>query len=263
MMTADRFRRTSMTSSPETVVLIPARNEEATVAEVVRNAKAVLHCETVVIDDASTDDTIGVARAAGATVLPLAVQLGAWGAMQTGLRYALNNGFSSAVTMDADGQHAAAGMLRLLEPLDAGCADVVIGACVERCSSARCAAWSFFRCLSGIGIRDLTSGFRAYNLAAMQRLVSRRASLLDYQDLGVLILLEKCGLRTLEIEVEMGPRTVGSSKIFNSWWVVGKYMLLNTVLCVAKRKLSGSLPMPAVLSDQDKGFLKGIWERLA
>lgn len=250
-----------MTGSPRTVVLIPARNEEATVGNVVRDVKAELACETVVIDDASNDNTVATARAAGATVLPLAVQLGAWGAMQTGLRYALANGFGVAITMDADGQHAGASIRRLLEPIQTKCADVVIGACVRRGSSARCVAWSFFRCLSGIGVRDLTSGFRAYNSAAMHQLVSRQACLLDHQDLGVLILLEKCGLRTLEVEVEMYPRTVGHSRIFSSWWIVGKYMLFSTVLCIAKRKVLRDVATFPILTVQSKGLFRDILGR--
>lgn len=252
-----------MTCKPQPVVLIPARNEGATVGNVVRDVKARLHCHVVVIDDASTDNTIAVARSAGAIVLPLTVQLGAWGAIQTGLRYALDNGFQTAITMDADGQHVVDGIRCLLEPLERNCADVVIGACVRRVSSARSAAWSFFRCLSGIAIRDLTSGFRAYNLAAMTQLVSRQASLLDYQDLGVLILLRKFGLRTIETHVEMCPRIVGHSRIFDSWWMVGKYMLLNTVLCIAKRKASRSLVVPALLALQGREFLKVVLEKLA
>ena len=252
-----------MTGKPRTVILIPAKNEEATVGDVVRGVKAVLQCHVVVIDDASTDATIAAARLAGATVLPLAVQLGAWGAIQAGLRYALDNGFHIAITMDADGQHAPVCVRGLLEPIAAGRADVVVGACVARVSSARCLAWSLLRWLSGIGIRDLTSGFRAYNLAAMSRLVSKQASLLDYQDLGVLILLRKFGLRTLEIEVEMCPRIIGHSRVFSSWWVVCKYMLLNTVLCIAKRNTCRNLPIQPMLTGQRKTLVKGILEKLA
>lgn len=224
-----------MTQCSSPVVLIPARNEEATVGEVVCKLLSQLHCEVVVIDDESRDGTIEAARSAGATVLPLAIHLGAWGAIQTGMRYALINDYRIAVTMDADGQHQASSVKGLIEPITCGDADMVIGACVKRGSRARHLAWMIFRRLSGIGLEDLTSGFRAYNQKSMILLASRKATLLDYQDLGVLILLRRMGLSIVEKQVEMCPRLSGASRIFNSWWVVARYMLASSILCLAKR----------------------------
>ena len=224
-----------MAVGSSTIVLIPAKNEEATVGEVVRNVLSELHCEVVVIDDVSSDRTIDAARDAGATVLPLAVHLGAWGAIQTGMRYALKCGCRIAVTMDADGQHQPSCVRSLLEPIESGRADVVIGACLKRGSKARHLAWTIFRRLSGIGLEDLTSGFRAYNRSSMALLASRKATLLDYQDLGVLMLLRRVGLHIVEKQVAMCPRLSGASRIFNSWWVVARYMLASSILCLAKR----------------------------
>jgi len=116
-----------------------------------------------VIDDASTDETQKVARAAGATVLPLPFSLGAWGAIQTGLRYASKHGFNTALTMDADGQHEADSIQALLAPLASQQCDVVVGAYPQRGSLLRRIAWTFFRKVSGIALEDLTSGLRAYN----------------------------------------------------------------------------------------------------
>jgi glycosyltransferase involved in cell wall biosynthesis len=90
---------------PRCVVVIPAHNEEEDIGQVIRDLKSRSNFPVVVIDDASTDRTRESAMENGATVIPLAVQLGAWGATQTGLRYAQRNGFEYAITMDADGQH--------------------------------------------------------------------------------------------------------------------------------------------------------------
>lgn len=215
-------------------VLIPAHNEQSTVGSIVQGIKSLLGCETVVIDDASTDATVQTARLAGATVLPLPLQLGAWGATQTGIRYALLNGHRTVITMDADGQHEAAHVTTLLQPILSGAADVVIGACPERVSRARRWAWSYFRLLTGLRLEDITSGFRAYNHAAMQILATAEASLLDYQDVGVLLILRRKGLRTVEVPVPMGARRSGISRVFNSWWVVVKYMIQTSLLCVAR-----------------------------
>lgn len=217
------------------VILIPAHNEQATVGHVIQQVKAQLDCEVVVIDDASTDSTAENARHAGATVLPLPVQLGAWGAIQAGIRYALRRGYRIVVTMDADGQHHASHIGSLLEPIVvADEADVVIGACPERVSRARRIAWSYFRMITGLRLEDITSGFRAYNFTAMKVLASPEASLLDYQDVGVLLLLRRRKLRTMEIPVIMWARSTGASRVFSSWWIVGKYMLQTSLLCLAR-----------------------------
>jgi len=89
-----------MTCPDRLIALIPAYNEEATVGQIVDRVQQLWGCRVVVIDDCSADATASVASAAGATVLPLTIQLGAWGAIQTGLRYALQQGYRTAVTLD-------------------------------------------------------------------------------------------------------------------------------------------------------------------
>jgi hypothetical protein len=105
-----------------------------------------------------------------------------------------------------DGQHEPASIGDLLQILAANQTDVVIGAFPERASRARRIAWSYFRLLTGIRLEDITSGFRAYNHAAITVLASREASLLDYQDVGVLLILFRKGLRIAEAPVSMQPR---------------------------------------------------------
>jgi hypothetical protein len=217
------------------LVVIPARNEEASIAGVIRSALESLDCTLVVVDDASTDATRARARAAGALVLPLPVQLGAWGAMQTGMRWGMAHGFSVCVTMDADGQHRASEVDKLLAPLRDGRADVVIGAHPQRGSRARKTAWWLFKRMSGLSMEDLTSGFRAYNRAAMESLSGPRATLFDYQDVAILIHLLRHGLRVAEVPVRMGLRQEGRSRIFRNWFVVAQYMLYSSMICCTKR----------------------------
>jgi glycosyltransferase involved in cell wall biosynthesis len=236
----------ALPDSGSLLALIPAHNEAATVGTIVGEVRRLWRCPVVVIDDCSTDGTAQVARAAGAVVLPLTLQLGAWGAIQTGLRYALHHGYRIAVTLDADGQHDPAGIGALLQPLDAEQADVVIGAFPERASRARRLAWRYFRLLTGLGLEDITSGFRAYNHAALAVLAAPEASLLDYQDVGVLLILRRRGLRTVEVPVPMQTRAVGASRVFRSWWIVGAYMLQTSLLCLAR---VGYNPQPPTADD--------------
>ncbi len=213
------------------LMIIPAKNEADSIGEVISALKNLGYPHILVINDGSDDDTAGIARRLGAVVLSPALSQGAWGAMQTGIRYALRHGYRHVVTLDADGQHEPAYIPALLS---AGRThDVVIGAYPQRGSVLRQWAWRFFRTLTGFGIEDLTSGFRYYNAAACALLADEEATLLDYQDVGVLLLLRRAGFQFIEIPVEMYPRKNGPSRIFSSWGTVGRYMLETTLLCLA------------------------------
>lgn len=216
------------------LAVIPARNEAATVAEVVRGVIASVGCNVLVVSDASTDDTSGLARNAGATVVDLPCRLGAWGATQTGMRYAQRNGYHAVLTLDADGQHHPQRLPALLAEQWRCGANVVIGTYAQRLSLPKRLAWRYFRLLTGIDVQDFTSGLRVYDRRAVRALASREASLLDYQDLGVLMLLRKKGLTLHEVPTVMSPRYQGGSRVFSSWRMVSRYMLHTTVLCFAQ-----------------------------
>lgn len=215
-------------------VLIPALNEEKNIREVIQGAKRAIPCEIVVIDDASSDSTAMIARKEGANVLPLLLRLGAWGATRTGIRYADQHQFEIAVTMDADGQHQPESIAALIEPILLNQADVVIGSCTERGSVPRKLSWFFFRKITGLKVQDLTSGFRAYNADAMAAVMTSETALLDYQDIGVLLALDKAGFRILEVSVRMCPRSSGHSRVFSSWWDVFRYLVITLILCLSK-----------------------------
>ena len=214
------------------LVVIPARDEAATIGQVVSALITAGWQHIFVIDDHSSDGTGDIARRAGATVARPVLPLGAWGGMQLGIRHAHALGFESVITMDADGQHEVQEIAALLA---AGAnADVVIGAHVERASRLRQVAWRWFRAIAGFELRDLTSGFRLYNRKAVGILATDEATLLDYQDVGVLLLLRKAGLHFAEVPVSMNIRQVGKSRIFYSWFSVARYMVTTTLLCFAR-----------------------------
>jgi glycosyltransferase involved in cell wall biosynthesis len=216
------------------LVVIPALNEAACIADVIRGAREVGQVDVLVVDDGSSDDTAVVATIAGAKVLRAPLWQGAWGAMQTGMRYAVRHGYGAVVTMDADGQHEPRELPRLVAA--AREADVVIAACPSRGSRLRHVAWAYFRLLTGLSFDDLTSGFRYYNAEACRLLASEEATLLDYQDVGVLLLLRRARLTIAEVPVAMNARTSGASRVFSSWWTVARYMLETTLLCLARWK---------------------------
>ena len=229
-------------SLPNSVVVIPAHNEEEDIAHVIGEINQYSNFPVVVIDDASTDNTIRIARNAGAVVIPLAVQLGAWGATQAGLRYALKNDYAYAITMDADGQHLAESLPDLLKPIIAKEADVTIGACTRRGSALRKIAWSLMKRVSGLRLEDLTSGFRVYDRRAMRKLAAWQATLLEYQDVGVLAMLQASGIVIKDVEVNMLPRRHGISRVFYSWSSVFYYMSYTMLLSLTKRGMKHELP---------------------
>ena len=214
------------------LIVIPARDEAATIGQVVSALVAAGWSHIFVIDDHSTDDTGNIARRAGATVARPVLPLGAWGGMQLGVRHAWARGFGAVITMDADGQHEVAEIPSLIA--GSAHADVVVGAHPERASRMRQIAWRWFRAIAGFELHDLTSGFRYYNRPAIDILAADEATLLDYQDVGVLLLLRKAGLRIVEVPVSMNTRQVGRSRIFYSWFSVARYMVTTTLLCLAR-----------------------------
>ena len=214
-------------------IVIPAMNEQDSIAGVIQDIRASSAGEIIVVDDGSSDNTAKIAKELGAVVLKHVVNMGAWRATQTGLKYALENGFDKVVTMDADGQHKAVDIGTLLEKANQG-SDLVIGACTKRGSRGRHIAWYLFQRITGLPVRDLTSGFRCYSQRALQVLVSRQATMFEYQDIGVLLMLRNVQLTCSEVQVQMGDRHNGISRIFHSWTAVFSYLLYTLILSMTK-----------------------------
>lgn len=202
------------------LIIIPAFNEEASIERVVRSVRNTCVADVLVIDDASTDATAICARAADATVLSLPVNLGIGGAVQTGLLYAGEHGYDFAVQIDGDGQHDPLYLDVLTEPLLDGVADAVIGSrFIERrgyqSTFARRGGIAVLRLLFRLLIRrhitDCTSGFRAYNRAAIHFLKDRYPT--DYPEPESILLLSRHGFRVQEVPVTMLARAGGQSSI--------------------------------------------------
>ncbi len=111
-----------------TLVVIPCKNLEAEVGDVVRGVLGLnLGLDVVVVDDGSTDATSEAASRAGAVVLAHDVNLGKGAALRTGFEYAVENDYDAVVTMDGDGQHDPGAIPDFLDALENSGADIVIG----------------------------------------------------------------------------------------------------------------------------------------
>jgi glycosyltransferase involved in cell wall biosynthesis len=164
-----------------TWVVVPSYNEGAVIAATICNLLPVCP-NVVVVDDGSTDDTAERSAAAGATVVRHPVNLGQGAALMTGVRYALDQGASFVVTFDADGQHRADDIIRMLAAALQSGAEVVLGSRFLESSSdippARAIllrlATLYTRLSTGLPLTDAHNGLRLLTRAAAQRLRIRQ-----------------------------------------------------------------------------------------
>jgi len=199
------------------LVVIPALNEQDSVAQVVQDVKtAVPHAECLVIDDGSRDATVERARAAGARVLSLPYNLGVGGAMRAGFRYATQRGFHAVVQVDADGQHDARYIPALLSRL--ADADLVIGARFAGVGDYGVRGprrWAM-RVLAGAvsavartRLTDVTSGFKAMGPRALRLFAETYPAEYLGDTVEALVIGARAGLRIEQTPVAMRPRQGG------------------------------------------------------
>ena len=205
------------------IALVPALNEEGTIASVIEELRAFNpEFAVIVVDDGSLDRTADVARAAGAIVLRLPFNLGIGGAVQTGFRYAYENGFDVAVRVDGDGQHDPSQLAAVVEPVLRGETDIAVGSrylgargdgyrsSVTRRFGIRILA-RVVSLLTRQRITDPTSGFQALNRKAITLFAADYPH--DYPEVEAIVLVERHRLRLLEVPIVMRPRTTGRSSI--------------------------------------------------
>ncbi|HZO05479.1 MAG TPA: glycosyltransferase family 2 protein [Solirubrobacterales bacterium] len=208
-----------------TLVFIPAWNEQASISAVVADVREHLpKADILVVDDGSTDATTRTAREAGVLVATLPFNQGLGAALQTGYLLALREGYDCCAHLDADGQHPAEEVARLLAEVEGDRADLVIGsrytdpdaeAGVDdyRPTFSRRIGTSVFRFFLTLATRqrftDTTSGMRAANRKVMA-LFSEHYSP-DFAEIESLQLAVREGLRVQEVPVRMLERVGGSS----------------------------------------------------
>ncbi|MEK9165839.1 MAG: glycosyltransferase family 2 protein [Patescibacteria group bacterium] len=111
---------------PKVFTIIPAYNEEHTIAQVITDVQKFCS-DIIIVDDGSSDDTYNIAQALGVKVLRHIVNRGQGAALQTGMECALQEGADVIVHFDADGQHDPSNIAYLIEPILRNQAEVVLG----------------------------------------------------------------------------------------------------------------------------------------
>jgi glycosyltransferase involved in cell wall biosynthesis len=211
---------------PDTIVFIPAWNEEETLPAVLGELDTGLpYADVLVVDDGSTDRTAGVAEAGGAQVLSFGENRGLRSAIAAGYGYANERGYAFAGRVDADGQHPVDELARLLDIVRAGEADVAVGSRFatgdgyaeyryEPSPSRRFGTAVLRRAMRaalGRPFQDATSGMYAINARAMPILAGPYES--GAPEVESLLRLKDAGLTVVEVPVHMRERAGGESKL--------------------------------------------------
>jgi glycosyltransferase involved in cell wall biosynthesis len=210
----------------ETLVFVPAWNEEANLPAVLDELRLELPgSDVLVVDDGSTDETASVARAHGAEVLSFGVNRGLQRGIAAGYAYAEEHGYEFVGRVDADGQHPVEELVRLLQLVRSDEADVAVGSRFATGdgyeeyryvpSRSRRFGTSLLRrgmhAALGSPFLDATSGMYAANRKAMPALGVPYTS--GAPEVESLLRLRAAGLRVVEVPVHMRERAGGESKL--------------------------------------------------
>jgi len=216
------------------LVLIPVYNEWPHLLPILKGLRQ--HFSNILVVDDGSDDKSFLAylKDDGFEYLSFPFNLGHWSAIQAGFRYALAKRFDGVITCDGDGQHLPEEARKIAPYLEQGY-DVVIGRDNDRGDLTKKVCWKVLNTLSGLKIRDFTSGLRGYARSAMEVLIRDPFLNLDYQDLGVLFMAQQQGLTMTEVPVRMQERVGEKSKVFPTLPSVFRYLLITLTFILVRR----------------------------
>lgn len=209
------------------LLIIPAYNESEGIVKVIEKVKNYINTsplliDYIVINDGSTDNEEEILQTHKIHHIELIQNLGLTGALLTGYKYAIENGYQIAVQYDGDGQHDIESLHRLIEPIISGEADYVVGSRYTedshsefKSSASRQMGMKFLtqliKATSKITIKDTTSGYTAASLKVIKIFVK------GYQNLQLeaetYVYLHKKNIRMKEVGVTMFERETGTSSI--------------------------------------------------
>jgi len=204
------------------IVVVPAYNEERSIAKTLRDIK---NCwpdiDVLVINDGSLDHTSEEARKQCPHVIDLPYNLGIGGAIQCGFKYAWEAGYDIAVQIDGDGQHDPKYIEDILIPVVSEECDLCIGSRFLNYQSgfkstfARRLGINFFSglisFLTKTRITDPTSGFRAYNRKIIQIFIEDYP--IDFPEPEAVVIAKRYNARIKEVPARMRKRIGGISSI--------------------------------------------------
>lgn len=223
------------------LLVVPAYNEECNIGKVIDSLKKQPY-DILVINDASTDNTLSILSKKNVDYLDMSVNVGIGGGVQAGYLYALRNDYDIVVQFDGDGQHLAEEISQLIAPIEREEADVVIGSrfinnigfqsSKIRRVGIRLLS-NLVKICTGKRIYDVTSGFRAVNKKFIALYAGEYAQ--DYPEPEAIVTAIKHQGRITEIPVQMRERDGGKSSISA---VKSIYYMIKVSLAIIFRMVS-------------------------
>lgn len=205
-------------------IIVPAFNESMSIGNVLAelHSENPGHWDIIVVNDKSQDNTLQVALQQPNVVIDLPINLGIGGCVQSGLLYAYRHNYSIAIQFDSDGQHVTNEIKTLLWGMSETKADVVIGSrfissfsgqfkpSYSRRAGIKLISFAT-KLLTGKGIKDPTSGFRAFNRTAIKLFAKNYP--VHFPEPESIVMLHKNNLKVHEVSTLMNPRNGGRSSI--------------------------------------------------
>ena len=198
------------------LAIIPAYNEEESIVRTVDELNRICPLlDYIVVNDGSHDHTRSICRKHGYNLVDLPANVGLTGGFQTGVKYALSNGYDAVLQFDADGQHVPQFINPMIEQMQATGSDIVIGSrfvTEKKDHSARMIGSRLISAMialtTGQHINDPTSGMRLFNHRAMEYF--GRMNDFGPEPDSIAYLIRK-GLTVSEVQVSMREREAGES----------------------------------------------------
>ena len=232
-----------MVQEKKVLIIIPAYNEAENIERVIDNLiNNYSQYDYVIINDGSTDATKRICNNRHYHVLHLPVNMGIGGAVQTGYRYAWENGYDMAVQIDGDGQHDVASLEGMIGCMEEEKADCVIGSrFVEKegfqSSGLRRIGIQFLSILgvilTGVRVRDITSGYRLVNRRFIGIFAQDYPA--DYPEPEAVVITAVHGGKIREYPVVMKERENGTSSITFKRSI---YYMVKVTIAMLIRRLS-------------------------
>lgn len=224
------------------LIIIPAYNEEENIESVVDDlVENYPQYDYVIINDGSKDDTAKICKNKGYHFIDLPINLGLAGAFQTGVKYGYESGYDAVIQYDADGQHQAMYIEKMVDAMKEQKADIVIGSRFWekkkphglRMLGARILKYTI-KFTSGKAIADPTSGMRLINKTVLKEFATQMNYGPEPDTIAYLI---RNGAKVVEVQVEMKERVAGESylNLKNSILYMSR-MLVSIVLFQGFRK---------------------------
>ena len=228
----------------KTLVIIPAFNESASIVKTVKDIEDnAPGFDYIIINDCSTDNMKQICRENNLNVINLPVNLGIGGAVQTGYKYAMENGYDAAVQFDGDGQHKAEYLKSMAEMLEGEELDMVIGSrFIEKQGFQSTIIRQFgikwftvlIAVLTGKKITDPTSGMRMAGKSLIIQFAKRYPRDYPEPETVASVLFQKKKVK--EMAVRMREREEGVSSISPKKSIYYMVKVTLAILLVALRR---------------------------